>query len=261
AGFSFHDNVETFKEIIDSYTWDICQIQYNYLDEKNQAGTEGLRYAAEKGIAVIVMESLRGGNLVRNVPSEVSEIWNESDVKRTPAAWGLRWIWNHPEVTVALSGMNDISQVDENIQTASEAYPNSLTEKELDAVRRAAEKYREIMTIPCTGCRYCMPCPAGVDIPGCFDLYNSANIFKDRGGYDSQYMYLIHHMGVLGNKTSASLCRNCGKCMKHCPQHIDIPGKMKEVEAQFERPMTKIMIPIMKFAMPISRRISLLKNR
>ncbi len=261
AGFSFHDNVETFKEIIDSYDWDICQIQYNYLDEKNQAGTEGLRYAAEKGIAVIVMESLRGGNLVRNIPPEASEIWKESDIKRTPAAWGLQWIWNHPEVTVALSGMNEISQVDENIQTASEAYPNSMTEEELDAVKRVAEKYRELMTIPCTGCRYCMPCPAGVDIPGCFDLYNSMNIFRSRGEYDSQYMYLIYHMGVLGNRTSASLCRSCGKCMTHCPQHIDIPGKMNEVEAQFEKPLTKLMVPIMKFAMPISRRISLLKNR
>jgi predicted aldo/keto reductase-like oxidoreductase len=261
AGFSFHDNVETFKEIIDSYNWDICQIQYNYLDEKNQAGTEGLRYAAEKGIAVIVMESLRGGNLVRNIPPEVLEIWNEFDVKRTPAAWGLRWIWNHPEVTVALSGMNEISQVDENIQTACEAYPNSMTEKELDTVRRAAGKYREIMTVPCTGCRYCMPCPAGVDIPGCFDLYNSANMFKNRSEYDAQYMYLVHHMGVLGNKTSASLCRRCRRCKEHCPQHIDIPEKMKDVEAQFERPATKLMVTIMKLFIPISRQINLLKNR
>jgi predicted aldo/keto reductase-like oxidoreductase len=261
TGFSFHDNTEVFKEIIDSYDWDICQIQYNFLDESSQAGTEGLKYAAEKGIAVIVMEPLRGGNLVRNIPPEVSEIWNESDIKRTPAEWGFRWVWNHPEVTVVLSGMNEISQVDENIQTASEAYPSSLTEKELETVQRAVEKYRKLMTIPCTGCRYCMPCPAGVDIPGCFELYNSMEIFKNRGKYDSQYMYLIHHMGVLGNKTSASLCMNCGRCKEHCPQHIDIPTRMEEVEAQFERPMTKFKVTIMKLFMPFFRHISLLKNR
>jgi len=172
------------------------------------------------------MEPLRGGNLVRNIPPEVLEIWNESHVKRTPAEWGFRWVWNHPEVTVVISGMNEISQVDENIRTASGAYPNSLNEKELDTVRRAAEKYRKLMIIPCTGCRYCMPCPAGVDIPGCFELYNSSNIFKGRGEYDAQYMYLIHHMGVLGNRTSALLCVDCGRCKEHCPQHMVVQRYM-----------------------------------
>ena len=261
TGFSFHDNTEVFKDIIDSYEWDICQIQYNFLDVNTQAGTEGLKYAAEKGIAVIVMEPLRGGNLVRNIPPEVSEIWNESDVKRTPAEWGFRWVWNHPEVTVVLSGMNEISQVDENIRTASGAYPNSLNEKELDTVRRAAEKYRKLMIIPCTGCRYCMPCPAGVDIPGCFELYNSSNVFKGRGEYDAQYMYLIHHMGVLGDRTSASLCIDCGRCKKHCPQQIGIPEKMRDIEAQFEGPGTKFKVTVMKLFMPIFKHVSLLKNR
>jgi predicted aldo/keto reductase-like oxidoreductase len=261
AGFSFHDNTEVFKEIVDSYNWDICQIQYNFLDENSQAGTKGLEYAAEKGIAVIVMEPLRGGNLARNIPSEVSKVWNESDVKRTPAEWGLRWVWNHPEVTVVLSGMNEISQVDENIRTAYKAYPNSLAETELEKVQKAAEKYRELMLIPCTGCRYCMPCPAGVDIPGCFELYNSSNIFKGRGEYDAQYMYLIHHMGVLGNRTSASLCIECERCKAHCPQQIGIPERMKDIEAQFERPGTRLKVTVMKLFMPFFRQISLLKNR
>ena len=149
TGFSFHDNTEVFKEIVDSYNWDICQIQYNFLDENSQAGTKGLEYAAKKGIAVIVMEPLHDGNLVRNIPPEVSEVWNESEVKRTPAEWGLRWVWNHPEVTVVLSGISEISQVDENILTASEAYHNSLAEKKLETVQKAAEKYRELMLIPC----------------------------------------------------------------------------------------------------------------
>lgn len=261
TGFSFHDNTEVFKEIIDSYSWDICQIQYNFLDENNQAGTEGMKYAAEKGIAVIVMEPLRGGNLVRNIPPEVTKVWNESDVKRTPAEWGLLWVWNHPEVTVVLSGMSEILQVDENIQTASEAYPDSLTEKELETVKRAAEKYSQLMIIPCTGCRYCMPCPAGVDIPGCFELYNSSNIFKGRGEYDAQYMYLIHHMGILGDRTAASLCTDCGRCKTHCPQHIGIPERMKDIVAQFERPGTKFRVAVMKFFIPFVRQISLFKNR
>ena len=157
--------------------------------------------------------------------------------------------------------MNEISQVDENIRTASEAYPNSLTEKELDTVRRAAEKYRKLMMIPCTGCRYCMPGPAGIDIPGCFELYNSMHIFKDRGEYDAQYMYFIHHMGVLGDRTSASLCIDCGRCKEHCPQQIGIPEKMRDIEAQFEGPGTKFKVTVMKLFMPIIKRISLLKNR
>ena len=261
AGFSFHDNVEVFKEIVDSYDWDICLIQYNYLDEHNQAGTEGLRYAAEKGIAVMVMEPLRGGNLARNMPPEVSDIWNGADMRRTPAEWGLRWIWNHPEVTVVLSGMNEISQVDENIRTASEAYPNSLTRTELDTVARVAEKYRDLMTIPCTGCNYCMPCPAGVDIPGCFELYNSREIFKGVSDNDTQYRYLLYHMGILGSRSSASLCINCGKCKEQCPQHIDIPERMKEVEARFERPVIKAKASAMRLILPLFRRISLFKSR
>jgi predicted aldo/keto reductase-like oxidoreductase len=261
TGFSFHDNVELFKEIIDSYDWDICLIQYNYLDEHNQAGTEGLRYAVEKGIAVMVMEPLRGGNLARNATPEISDIWDEADVKRTPAEWALRWIWNHPEVTVVLSGMNDISQVDENILTASEAYPNSLNQKELDTVARVAEKYRDLMTIPCTGCNYCVPCPAGVDIPGCFELYNSREVFRGAGNDDTQYRYLLYQMGILGNRSSASLCINCGKCKEQCPQHIDIPVKMKEVETQFESPVIKLKATAMRHILPFFRQFSLFKNR
>ncbi|MDW7731542.1 MAG: aldo/keto reductase [Methanolobus sp.] len=261
AGFSFHDNIEVFKEIVDSYNWDICLIQYNYLDENHQAGTEGLKYAAEKGIAVVVMEPLRGGNLARNIPPEIAEIWNESDVKRTPAEWALRWIWNHPEVTVVLSGMNEISQVDENIRTASEAYPNSLSEKELETVSMVAEKYRGLMTIPCTGCNYCMPCPAGVDIPGCFDLYNSKEIFRGTSDDGTQHRYLLYQMGILGKRSSASLCVDCGKCREQCPQHIDIPEKMKDVEAQFERPIIKFKATAMRLVLPAFRQFSLLKNR
>ena len=261
AGFSFHDGTEVFREIIDSYDWDICLMQYNYLDENHQAGTEGLKYAAEKGIAVAVMEPLRGGNLARNIPPVVDDILNGADAKRTPAEWALRWVWNHPEVTVVLSGMNEISQIDENIRTAAEAYPNSLNEKELETVSKVAEKYRNLMTIPCTGCNYCMPCPVGVDIPGCFDLYNSKEIFKGISDQDIQYRYLIHQMGILGKESSASLCVNCGKCVEKCPQNINVPERMKDVESQFERPVTKVKAKAMRLVLPIFRHISLMRNQ
>jgi len=260
AGFSFHDNTEVFKEIIDSYDWDVCLIQYNYLDENHQAGTEGLKYAAGKDIGVIVMEPLRGGSLATNIPPEVERIWDGAAVKRTPAEWGLRWIWNHPEVTVVLSGMSDISQLDENIRTASEAYPDSLTEDELNTVRRAAKKYKELVTIPCTGCNYCMPCPEGVNIPGCFDLYNSNEIF---GLNDSsaRHKYLLYQMGILGERSSASLCVSCGKCVEKCPQKIDIPEKMKEVETQFEGSAVKFKASAMRLVLPVFRRVGFLKYR
>lgn len=176
AGFSFHGAGEDFRRIVDSYDWDFCLIQYNFLDEKNQAGTAGLEYAAAKGLAVIVMEPLRGGNLTRTVPQVVKEIWNEAPVKRSPAEWALRWVWNHPGVTVVLSGMNDEENIRENLRIADEAYPDSLTEEELELVKRVEAKYRELLKVGCTGCQYCMPCPAGVNIPLCFEHYNNLNL-------------------------------------------------------------------------------------
>jgi predicted aldo/keto reductase-like oxidoreductase len=143
--------------------WTFCQIQYNFLDRKNQAGIEGLKYAASKGLGIIVMEPLRGGKLTRLIPQEIKQIWKEAPMNRTPAEWGLRWVWNHPEVTVVLYGMNEDSQVEENLKIAAEAYPNSLTEAELLLVDRVEQEYRKLMNTGCTGCRYCLPCPSGVE--------------------------------------------------------------------------------------------------
>jgi predicted aldo/keto reductase-like oxidoreductase len=232
AGFSFHGNTATLKEIIDAYPWEFCQIQYNYLDEHNQAGTEGLRYAAEKGLAVMVMEPLRGGNLAGPVPEAIRKIWDEAPLKRSPAEWGLRWVWNHPEVTVVLSGMNNEAHIDENLQAAESAFPNSLTTDELALITRVRDTYQRLMKVGCTGCGYCMPCLAGVDIPGCFALYNTHHLFPhDR---TAKFVYLGRHGGILGTTSYAGLCRECGKCAKICPQHLKIPSLMKQVSGEME---------------------------
>lgn len=235
AGFSFHGSGEDFNRIVDAYDWDFCQIQYNFLDEKNQAGTEGLEYAASKGLGVIIMEPLRGGNLVSPVPQAVQEIWDEAPTKRTAAEWALRWVWNHPEVTVVLSGMNEETHIEENLTVADKAYPTSLTEAELQLVKKVEQKYRELMKVGCTGCRYCMPCPAGVDIPLCFETYN--NLYMSNNADDANFMYAARLGGILGGETGfASQCVKCGKCLEKCPQHLDIPTILESVVEELEGP-------------------------
>ncbi|HEX3000773.1 MAG TPA: aldo/keto reductase [Methanoregula sp.] len=243
AGFSFHGSLDDFKMIVDAYDWDFCQIQYNYLDEKNQAGTVGLNYAAAKGLAVMIMEPLRGGNLAGRIPDSVRKIWEAASVKRSPAEWGLRWVWDHPEVTVVLSGMNDDAHIDENIRVAGNASPGSLTEDERALIGRVRDEYRRLMKIGCTGCGYCMPCPAGVDIPGVFASYNAHALFPN--DMEVKFQYVGRHGGLMGEKTAAGLCRECGKCEKACPQHLPIPVLMKEVSRKMER-MMDIVVPVMK---------------
>ncbi|KKG10828.1 aldo/keto reductase [Methanosarcina sp. 2.H.T.1A.6] len=234
AGFSFHGSVDDFRRIVDAYPWTFCQIQYNFLDEKNQAGTEGLEYAASKGLGVIVMEPLRGGKLTNPIPPAVQDIWDETSVKRTPAEWSLRWIWNHPEVTVVLSGMNEESHLEENLKTADEAYPDSLTEDELQLVKRVEQKYRELMKVGCTGCRYCIPCPSGVDIPSCFEIYN--NFYLSGNEKEAKLMYAAKPGGIIRGDVQgyASQCVQCGQCVEKCPQHLEIPSLLEAVVEVFE---------------------------
>ncbi|MGB8220461.1 MAG: aldo/keto reductase [Methanoregula sp.] len=236
AGFSFHGAGTDFNRIVDAYPWDFCQIQYNYLDEKNQAGTEGLKYAASKGLGVIVMEPLRGGNLTRTVPPAVQKIWDEAPTKRTAAEWALRWIWNHPEVTVVLSGMNDEAHIRENLAIAGNAHPDSLTEMELQLVKRVENTYRELMKVSCTGCRYCMPCPSGVNIPLCFEEYNNLYLADNPDGEKFMYAARLGGAVALGTPEFASLCIQCGECREKCPQHIDIPLVLEAVAKELEGP-------------------------
>ena len=253
AGFSFHGDKETFKEIIDSYDWDFCMIQYNFLDEENQAGTEGLKYAASKGLAVIVMEPFRGGNLTRNIPAEVQAIWDTAEVKRSPAEWALRWVLNHPEVTCVLSGMNEEKHIEENLRIADEALPNSLSTDELELIKRVGDKYRELMKTGCTGCRYCMPCPSGVDIARCFEMYDTANLFENKNLL-SKVMYAVS-LGVMneGESAFASKCIKCGKCERHCPQELPIMELLDDVSDDMEGVVTKLAPPIFKTFLTFQR--------
>jgi predicted aldo/keto reductase-like oxidoreductase len=244
AGFSFHGDRKTFREIIDAYDWVFCQVQYNFLDEDTQAGTEGLRYAASKGIGVMVMEPLRGGTLAGKLPDEVARIYQDAPVRRTPAEWALRFVLDHPEVTVVLSGMNDEAHITENIRTCSDALPGSMTAEEHDVISRAAGVYRMKMKVPCTGCAYCMPCPFGVNIPNCFQLYNQ--YYMVPGRLMTRIWYGVQLMGGMGVPAYAGLCRNCGKCMKACPQHIAVPDELRKVSKKFDGLRTKALMPLVR---------------
>jgi predicted aldo/keto reductase-like oxidoreductase len=246
-GFSFHGSRSDFEQLLIAYPWDFCQIQYNYLDENNQATKEGLRLAGRLGIPVIIMEPLRGGKLVHSLPEQVKREFKSYDPKRSPAEWALRWIWNHPEVTVILSGMSDEQQLAENIEIAKTARANSLSEDELAVFDRVKRIMLEKTKVPCTGCRYCMPCPSGVDIPGCFSAYNDRYLLNEKG-YRWKYM---QRLGIMSqNPSYASVCVDCGKCEKHCPQNIPIRQELKtvkkEMEGIFFQPLVKIARRIMK---------------
>ncbi|MGA9188627.1 MAG: aldo/keto reductase [Methanosarcina sp.] len=246
AGFSFHGAGEDFNRIVDAYDWDFCQIQYNFLDEKNQAGTVGLDYAASKGLGVIIMEPLRGGNLASPMPPAVKEIWDEAPTKRTAAEWALRWVWNHPEVTVVLSGMNEETHIEENLTVADKAYPNSLTEAEMQLIKKVERKYRELMKVGCTGCGYCMPCPAGVNIPLCFESYN--HLYMSGNADEAKFLYAARLGSILsvGEPEFASQCVQCGKCLEKCPQHLDIPTILESVVEELEGPDLEERVAIAK---------------
>jgi uncharacterized protein len=229
AGFSFHDQLPLFKEIVDYYDWSFCQIQYNYLDENFQAGKEGMEYAAAKDLGIAIMEPLRGGKLVKDIPEAVQEAFDQAERKRTPAEWALRWVWNHPEAHVTLSGMGAMEQVIENMRTADLAYADSLTEDELDIVKQAKNIFRRTK-VNCTGCNYCMPCPVGVDIPGNFSFYNEYYFLNG----DNQRKSLQQAYGVkLQPDERALSCVECGTCEEQCPQNIPIPQHLRDVAELF----------------------------
>ena len=228
-GFSFHDDYEVFKDIIDSYdNWTMCQIQYNYMDKDYQAGRRGVEYAAEKGLAIVVMEPLRGGSLTQETPESVTKIWNEAPVKCSPAEWGLMWVWNQPEITMALSGMSTMEQVVENTEIAGRVEPGLLTTEELDIIDRVGEAYRSLRPIPCTGCTYCMPCPNGVEIPQIFQIYNDAMMYNNMQMGRFRYQMT----DILKEEQRGDQCIECGQCLEACPQSISIPDWLKKAHEE-----------------------------
>ena len=230
-GFSFHDDYDTFEQIIDEYDWPMCQIQYNYMDVENQAGVKGLKYAASKGLAVVIMEPILGGKLVGPPPS-IQAIWDSAAKKRAPADWALQWLWNQPEVSVVLSGMSAMQHVEENVASADVSGVGTLTADELALYDQVRRKYKELIAIPCTSCGYCMPCPQGVDIPGNFGSYNEGIMFDKPEASRGHYGWLkfaYEEQGIFDHDIRAAQCIQCGECETKCPQGIPISEWMPVV--------------------------------
>lgn len=225
-GFSFHGDTNTFKALIDAYDWDFCQIQYNYLDEHTQAGRSGLLYAAEKNIPVIIMEPLRGGRLVEGLPDAAKKAIADYPLKRTPAQWAFHWLWDQPQVTCVLSGMNSTQMVAENIASADEAGVGTFTKADHHLIDILRQKINQTLKVGCTGCGYCMPCPHGVDIPTAFRCYNQSASNK-------KFSAILEYAQITSLKKDSSAmtqCTKCGACEKHCPQHIEIRKELQNAK-------------------------------
>lgn len=227
-GFSFHDELPLFKEIVDSYPWDFCQIQLNYMDRQYQAGIKGLKYAAEKGISLVIMEPIKGGKLA-TAPRDIEAIWDKSSIKRSPAEWALKWIYDFEDVAVVLSGMSTLEQVKQNIISTSNSAPNSLTKEEHDLIDEVTSIYDERTKVGCTSCEYCIPCPANVAIPNIFSHYNNFYVYEA----EEYSMKMYEHFKKEGKDSSQ--CTECGACEQLCPQHLEIISLLKDADKALSR--------------------------
>ena len=230
-GFSFHGAKDEFVQVLNAYDWDFCQIQYNYANEHYQAGVDGLTLAAAKHIPVVIMEPLLGGKLANGLSRAAVDVFTKANAAYSPAAWSLRWLWNQPEVTVVLSGMNEDAQLEDNVATADLCEPNMLTENEKSAYEKVVALFKSTDKVPCTGCSYCMPCPQGVNIPACFASYNAS---YTHGRITSLVMYTTSTAANREGNSLASRCVDCGKCQRLCPQKIEIGRELKAVKRRLE---------------------------
>ncbi|MGX4599653.1 aldo/keto reductase [Faecalimicrobium sp. JNUCC 81] len=229
-GFSFHDTIGLYKEIVDDYDWDFTQIQYNYIDEDYQAGTEGLLYAASKNLGVVIMEPLRGGALVNNLSKGIEDIIENSKIKKTPAEWAFKFLYNKEDIGVVLSGMSTMEQVIDNLKIAdTQGIENSMSPEEKETLDKLRDEFKSKIKVNCTGCKYCIPCPVNVSIPNCFELLNNASMFDNVSVSKEIYNNILVKEG-----NDASRCVECGKCEVKCPQHIKIREVLKEVENVFK---------------------------
>lgn len=230
-GFSFHDSLSCFKQVIDYYPgWEFCQVQYNYVDEHTQAGVEGVKYAADRGLGIVVMEPIRGGMLANAPTDAIKKMFDNAPVRRTPAGWALQWVWNQPEISIALSGMSTMEQVIENVRSAEDSGSGSLRLEEVEFLGSLSEAYRDLLAVPCTSCSYCMPCPQGIHIPEIFALYNEVVGFERNEQRIKAGATWYHRMPP---DHQASACVECGQCEEKCPQHISIREALKDVHSAF----------------------------
>lgn len=226
-GFSFHDQLPVFKSIVDAYQdWDFCLIQHNFMDQEYQAGREGLRYAADRGMGVVIMEPLRGGRLV-DPPQKVQDLWDQAETQRSAAEWSLQWLWNQPEVSLVISGMSTLEQVEENLISASRSGIGTLSEDELKLVDNVQKVYRDMELIPCTNCGYCVPCPEGVDIPRILRIYNDGTMYDKKDIAKKDYTLWVP------DNNKGSLCVVCRECEEKCPQDIPISEWMPRIHQEY----------------------------
>lgn len=224
-GFSFHDSLDFFEEMLDAYPWEFCQIQLNYMDINHQAGVKGLKLAAEKGLGVIIMEPLKGGRLTDKIPPAIQEIWNEAETKRSPAEWAFKWLAAKPEVTLMLSGMSSMEQLEANLEIFAKEDVAILTEQESALVEKVSDKYNQLIPYSCTGCEYCLPCPQKLDIPKILSYFNDWNVYEQNPSTKNEYStWLVKH---------ASDCIGCGACEENCPQSLPIAEAMKAASEAF----------------------------
>lgn len=243
VGFSFHGSLNDFFSLVDAYEWDFVQIQYNYIGTHYQAGVDGLKYAAKKGLPVFIMEPLLGGKLAAGLPEEAVKLMHEKKPDSTPVSWAFRWLWNQPEVTLLLSGMNEAEQLRENLKLADDARIGMLDNDDEQTIQKVVEIFTKSYRIPCTGCNYCMPCPKGINIPGLFSSYNTSFTTGRMAGI-FQYSTCVGAIGT--DPHYASDCIKCGKCESKCPQGIQIRNELKNVRHRLQVPGIKALAPIIR---------------
>lgn len=263
VGFSYHGPKEEFESVIDAYDWDVVMVQYNYFDENVQASTEGIEYAASKGMGIFVMEPLKGGILAGKMPKEAEEIFKKADSDKTTAQWAIQWVLNNRNISCVFSGMNSIEQIDDNIAIADRTAPLSMTFEEMETVELVKRVMRNSLKINCSTCGYCMPCPQGVNIPECLKIYNEKYLFEHKGFVNTSLIdYYQYVGGIMGQAGNAGLCNGCGKCLRKCPQKLDIISELKKVKKEFELPGLKYILPVAKsIGIPIYRQIVNFLNR
>ncbi|MBQ2637377.1 MAG: aldo/keto reductase [Methanobrevibacter sp.] len=262
-GFSYHGPKEEFEIIVDGYDWDVVMVQYNYFDENVQASMEGIEYAASKGMGIFVMEPLKGGILAGKMPGKVEEIFKKADSDKSNAAWALEWVLNNRNITCVLSGMNTFQQLNDNLKIADKTTPLSMTFDEMETVELAKRVMRDSLKINCSTCGYCMPCPQGVNIPECLKIYNEKYLFNHKGLMNQSFMdYYQYVGGIMGNRGNASLCNGCGKCLRKCPQKLNIIEELKKVKKEFEMPGMKYILAFVKYVgFPLYKYLVKILNR